>query len=203
MESKILQSYCHKLWECDSFVLLDKREHKRRMIKAPRSHTHLIIINNTRVTNHLQHSHANLQCRPPVGVEQICLLKEFAQRCVPLSEVYPVNTMGIGSILRYRIKQAKNWKKKHNQCQQWLKSNMLCNSTSSNAAPIIWRPTGRLEDPSRTNPQGNTKAGSPAKLTLTCIEHKTNRGGNQKSTFRLGHIWTTKLWVINYNFKTA
>lgn len=40
--------------------------------------------------------------------------------------------------------------------------------TSSKAAPIIWRPTGKPEGPPSTNPHGNTIAGSPARFTLTC-----------------------------------
>lgn len=52
----------------------------------------------------------------------------------------------------------------------------MCNTcqsvtnTSSNAAPIIWRPTGRPADPPSTNPQGKTNAGKPAKLTFTCVK---------------------------------
>lgn len=45
-------------------------------------------------------------------------------------------------------------------------------TTSSNAAPIIWRPTGRPLEPLSTNPQGITNAGRPAKLTLTCIKNQ-------------------------------
>jgi hypothetical protein len=44
--------------------------------------------------------------------------------------------------------------------------------TSLKGDPIIWSPTGRPADPPSTNPQGTTNAGSPAKLTFTCISHQ-------------------------------
>lgn len=53
-------------------------------------------------------------------------------------------------------------------------------NTSSNAAPIIWRPTGRPADPPSTNPQGKTNAGNPAKFTFTCVTDTVKSNENEK-----------------------
>jgi hypothetical protein len=48
-------------------------------------------------------------------------------------------------------------------------------NTSSNAAPIICRPTERPIGSLSTNPHGKTKAGSPARLTFTYNRETTDK----------------------------
>lgn len=116
------------------------------------------------------------------------ILEEFAQRCGLFSTIFPAMTSGdynplklerirfhekqgnlynnINILIARKVSQEKGIK----LTLKWkfsIRKLKRC-FTSSNAAPIIWSPTGIPADPP-SNPHGKTNAGRPAKFTLTCI----------------------------------